>query len=105
MAKKTNRGKYIPRTESVESLLVFERERQLGLSFDQGWQVLEWAETRAPRAVDPVADAERQKLLEAQARSACLSYRHDYGLLPAAQQEALRQEAVRWLHAWQKEGL
>ena len=32
--------------------------------------------------------------------NACLSYRHDFGLLPDADQKALEFEAREWLRAW-----
>ena len=41
----------------------------------------------------------------AQIDSACLSYRHDFGLLPDHERAALRYEALEWWIAWQKEGL
>jgi hypothetical protein len=41
---------------------------------------------------------------EAQINSACLSFRHDYGLLDDHDRERLRFVAVEWLRAWQKEG-
>jgi hypothetical protein len=41
----------------------------------------------------------------AQVRSACLSYRHDYGSLDHAARDALQFEAREWLRAWQKDGL
>jgi hypothetical protein len=33
---------------------------------------------------------------------ACMSYRHDYGILPAEAQEQLREEAINWLLIWGK---
>lgn len=41
----------------------------------------------------------------AQVNSACLSYRHDFGLLSVEQKNAARFMAREWLHAWQKEGV
>jgi hypothetical protein len=41
---------------------------------------------------------------EAQVRSACLSYRHDFGLLTVAEAAIVKSEAREWLRAWQKEG-
>lgn len=32
--------------------------------------------------------------------NACMSYRHDFGLLQAADQKALECEAREWLRAW-----
>ena len=40
-----------------------------------------------------------------QVNSACLSYRHDYGLLSEGAQKTVQYEAREWLHAWRKEGL
>jgi hypothetical protein len=40
----------------------------------------------------------------AQIDSACLSYRHDYGLLLEPERAKLRFQALEWLRAWQKEG-
>lgn len=39
----------------------------------------------------------------AQLQSACLSFRHDYGLLPPETQKATRTAARNWLEAWQRE--
>jgi len=39
----------------------------------------------------------------AQLNSACLSYRHDFGLLAANEQQRVRFEAQEWLRAWRKE--
>ncbi len=30
----------------------------------------------------------------------CLSYRHDFGILPEEEKEILRQDARRWYKAW-----
>lgn len=40
----------------------------------------------------------------AQIDSACLSYRHDYGLMLEPDRARLRFQALEWLHAWHKEG-
>ena len=40
-----------------------------------------------------------------QVRSACLSYRHDFGLLTVVEAAIVKSEAREWLRAWQKEGL
>jgi hypothetical protein len=40
----------------------------------------------------------------AQIASACLSYRHDFGLLDDEQRKTVKHAAVEWLRAWQKEG-
>jgi hypothetical protein len=37
-----------------------------------------------------------------QIESACLSYRHDFGLLEAAQQSQIKYAGLEWLLAWQK---
>lgn len=37
--------------------------------------------------------------------SACMSYRHDYGLLDEKKREDVRMAAKYWLEAWMKEGL
>lgn len=66
--------------------------------------------TPAP-AVEPVAltaqDAARvpeiAALTDDQVASACLSYRHDFGLLDASDRAALMWDAREWLRAWQKE--
>ena len=39
----------------------------------------------------------------AQLNSACMSYRHDFGLMSDEEQERLRWLAKEWLHAWRKE--
>lgn len=43
------------------------------------------------------------EITEAQINSACLSYRHDFGLLDDHDKERLRFVAKEWLHAWRKE--
>lgn len=40
---------------------------------------------------------------DAQVASACMSYRHDFGLLDAKERAALMWQAREWLHAWRKE--
>lgn len=40
---------------------------------------------------------------DAQVASACLSYRHDFGLMKADERQKLMFTALEWLHAWQKE--
>jgi len=42
------------------------------------------------------------KVDNAQIASACLSYRHDFGLMEGKERHQLMQEAVYWLEAWQK---
>jgi hypothetical protein len=42
------------------------------------------------------------KVDRAQIISACLSYRHDFGLMEGKKRHELMQEAVWWLEAWQK---
>lgn len=37
--------------------------------------------------------------------SACMSYRHDFGLFEAEKRNSLRNDARHWLEAWMKEGL
>ena len=49
------------------------------------------------------AQQERAPLTGAQIASACLSYRHDYGLLPKEERFALMATARRWEHALEKE--
>jgi hypothetical protein len=40
-----------------------------------------------------------------QISSACLSFRHDFGLLSPEEKNRVRFEATEWLHAWLKEGI
>lgn len=42
---------------------------------------------------------------ETQINSACMSYRHDFGLLDQEERDRVRWEAKEWLHAWLKEGI
>jgi hypothetical protein len=53
----------------------------------------------APQAVEAAWEP-----TDAQINSACLSFRHDYGLLDDHDRERLGFVAVEWLRAWQKEG-
>jgi hypothetical protein len=50
--------------------------------------------------VEPVA----WRPTDEQVQSACLSYRHDFGLLTVADAAIVKSEAREWLRAWQKEG-
>jgi len=52
--------------------------------------------------VQPAPDA-AVKPTDAQVASACLSYRHDFGLLNAEERQKVMFQAREWLHAWQKE--
>lgn len=40
-----------------------------------------------------------------QIHSACLSYRHDFGLMSTQNKSKLEGIAIEWLRAWQKEGV
>ncbi|MGB6080287.1 MAG: hypothetical protein WBF99_12585 [Xanthobacteraceae bacterium] len=53
----------------------------------------------APQAVEAAWEP-----TDAQINSACLSFRHDYGLLHEDDRRQVQFEAVEWLRAWQKEG-
>lgn len=53
---------------------------------------------RAPETAAPVAPT------PAQVNSACMSFRHDFGLMDKTEAESLRCSAKEWLRAWQKEG-
>jgi hypothetical protein len=52
--------------------------------------------TKKPKPFEPT---------KAQLHSACLSYRHDYGVMDEQARESLRFTALEWFRAWQKEGL
>lgn len=54
-----------------------------------------------PGPSDPAQEPEATR---AQVNSACLSYRHDFGLLAPDRQGDLQNEAREWLRAWQREG-
>lgn len=45
----------------------------------------------------------RVKPTDAQVASACMSYRHDFGLLSDDERKTVMFQAREWLHAWQKE--
>lgn len=51
----------------------------------------------------PAAGWDEFKPTTAQINSACLSYRHDFGLLDSETKDGLRFQAGEWLYAWQKE--
>lgn len=51
----------------------------------------------------PAAPGVRVKPTDEQVASACLSYRHDFGLLPEDERKTVMFQAREWLHAWQKE--
>jgi len=52
--------------------------------------------TKRPKPFDPSA---------AQLHSACLSYRHDYGVMSEEARKSLQFTALEWFRAWQKEGV
>jgi hypothetical protein len=49
-----------------------------------------------------IKQAEKQELTHEQIDSACLSYRHDFGLLSVAQQDYIRFQATEWAAALAK---
>ena len=53
-------------------------------------------------APQPTARREWQELTDEQIHSACLSYRHDFGLLSVAQQDYIRFQAKEWAEALAK---
>lgn len=53
-------------------------------------------------APQPTAQREWQELTDEQIHSACLSYRHDFGLLSVAQQDYIRFQATEWAAALAK---
>jgi len=60
-----------------------------------------------PRSSDPIpAEVDQPCWMPTpeQINSACLSFRHDFGLLNDDERAAIRFEAREWLRAWQKEG-
>ena len=44
-----------------------------------------------------------QDVTAKQINSACLSYRHDFGLMTIDEKNSLQFQAIEWLRAWQKE--
>lgn len=54
-------------------------------------------DTRLVKQIPPAVEPTRSQL-----HSACLSYRHDYGLLDEEARDSLRFTALEWFHAWQK---
>lgn len=62
-----------------------------------GWEIPSTAIAALPAVVPGV------KPTDAQVASACMSYRHDFGLMDVEQRERLMFTAREWLHAWQKE--
>ena len=40
---------------------------------------------------------------DSEIHSACMSYRHDYGIMEPTEQKTLFQEAKLWYEAWRKE--
>lgn len=55
------------------------------------------------RAVPTVTPGIKVKPTDAQVASACMSYRHDFGLLGAEDRQQVMRQARFWLEAWQKE--
>lgn len=51
----------------------------------------------------PAAGWGEFKPTQEQVNSACMSYRHDFGLLYPDAKSSLRAQAIEWLRAWQKE--
>lgn len=54
-------------------------------------------------ALAPAQPAPQVVPTDAQVASACLSYRHDFGLLDEVNRAAMMWQAKEWLHAWRKE--
>jgi len=54
-------------------------------------------------AIPAVTPGVRVKPTDAQLASACMSYRHDFGLLDGLERTLVLHQARDWLHAWQKE--
>ena len=50
-------------------------------------------------------ESNQQSPTQSEIDSACLSYRHDYGLMAEADKQLLRCEAMDWLEAWKKAGV
>jgi hypothetical protein len=69
------------------------------------WPALDAAEASADAALAMPATVDRASWTptDAQTASACLSYRHDFGLLPAEERHRIMFTAREWLRAWQKE--
>lgn len=62
--------------------------------------------TRAQAKLDAIPTATpgvKVKPTDAQLASACMSYRHDFGLLGGLERTLVLHQARDWLHAWQKE--
>ena len=49
---------------------------------------------------DPLEIPRKLKPTRGQITDACLSYRHDYGLMDRAEREKLRAAAARWREIW-----
>lgn len=64
------------------------------------------ADGRILETIAESAQAEPQEpLTEAQLNSVCLSYRHDFGLMDAEEQERMRWAAKEWLRAFRAHGI
>lgn len=57
----------------------------------------------AALAASQSAQLQHAEPSDEQVASACLSYRHDFGLISEKDRAALMFEAREWLRAWQKE--
>ncbi|WP_407146270.1 hypothetical protein [Bradyrhizobium sp. ORS 86] len=69
---------------------------------DQGTTESASASSGHPAAEDA---ALMRRPTDAQINSACLSYRHDFGLLSAKERVDIKFEALQWFFAWEKEGI
>lgn len=63
------------------------------------------ADTSITKIELPPEGLGNEKPTREQIDSACLSYRHHFGLLSEPEKEQLRREAGYWLAAWRKESL
>lgn len=71
------------------------------------WEIIKTLDPQPPWERPELSESKLIDLLSlkvnhAQISSACLSYRHDFGLMDGKERHKLMQEAVYWLEAWQK---
>lgn len=62
--------------------------------------IQEAAESIEKLAIGPPINTDKYKPTESELESACLRFRHDYGLLSDDERKKVKNEALAWFDAW-----
>ena len=68
-----------------------------------GWLIGSvWAAERIMNEMNAEEEQIQAEPTQSEVYSACLSFRHDFGLLAGDEREAVRLDALEWRRAWMK---